>query len=371
LPLSPKQLALHLRLPSEPEWEFAARGGQSVQPDTFDQPTPYPQELNLFEWCFDPSGRGAQPSGTLQPNALGLYDMLGNVAELVDKRYQLEYVQGRIGGHVLRGGSFRTDPTQVRASLRQEVPPCFADGKAYRSDFAGLRLAIGRAVFSDLGAAARMEEAWPTYARTRLVPKPSLPSVAPKSDVAARESEEMVGMLDDMLQQASIAVNSGQKASNKLVLLKTTLQSMQTRLAQSQQLQIETMVKMLSFSSAKVRDCTTDLLVWTTIDGLEPAVKATKVRFLNAELSSLESTLRDCAAALAEQPKDAVRGTFDQYTTSLLDQSRQNPDLESQARCTTIARDQVTDYSRRRSLDIARWRALLEAEGHRRKAQSK
>lgn len=62
------------RLPSEAEWEYAARAGG-------DPPTP--ENLDDFAWHTDNSDYTAHPVGEKSPNAWGLHDMLGNVAELV------------------------------------------------------------------------------------------------------------------------------------------------------------------------------------------------------------------------------------------------------------------------------------------------
>lgn len=64
------------RLPTEAEWEYAARGGKS---------TPFAGcergQLDRYGWYCVNSERTTHPVGQLQPNAFGLFDMSGNVAE--------------------------------------------------------------------------------------------------------------------------------------------------------------------------------------------------------------------------------------------------------------------------------------------------
>ena len=65
------------RLPTEAEWEYAARAGA---------PDPPKSSLDEYAWFADNSGDDSHPVGLKKPNAWGLYDMLGNVRECVEDR---------------------------------------------------------------------------------------------------------------------------------------------------------------------------------------------------------------------------------------------------------------------------------------------
>jgi formylglycine-generating enzyme required for sulfatase activity len=70
------------RLPTESEWEYAARAGST---------DPLPSPLTAFAWFNENSSGMPHPVGQKQPNAWGLYDVIGNVAEFVQDWYDEKY----------------------------------------------------------------------------------------------------------------------------------------------------------------------------------------------------------------------------------------------------------------------------------------
>jgi len=95
------------RLPTEAEWEWACRAGGDGKPLP-------KKELDKVAWYFETTEDKTQPVGTKAPNAWGLHDMLGNVAEWV-------VVPGK--APVVKGGSYQDDAKQVHPLARQPYSP--------------------------------------------------------------------------------------------------------------------------------------------------------------------------------------------------------------------------------------------------------
>src|SRR5690606_2360169 len=100
-------LAGFVRLPTEIEWEYAARGGSSLSSAEF-RDVRYPMRggMNDYEgYAGSQSSNGAvQLMGRLEPNPLGLHDILGNVDEMILEPFRLNKLDrqhGQAGGFVV------------------------------------------------------------------------------------------------------------------------------------------------------------------------------------------------------------------------------------------------------------------------------
>lgn len=143
----------YVRLPSEDEWEFAARGGAAVGELEFSART-YPMEggMQRHAWFQGPRSAAGQPRpiGARAANPLGLHDVYGNAAEWTLEPFRLNKIgryHGQAGGGVVRGGDFMTPDSALRSSLRVELPPFdMRTGEPLRLRNVGLRPALGLVV---------------------------------------------------------------------------------------------------------------------------------------------------------------------------------------------------------------------------------
>lgn len=132
-----KETGFPYRLPSESEWEYAARAGETAaiydgSLSTICRSANGAALESGVAWankaCTDNGGEGALPVGQLRANGFGLYDMLGNVSEFTRDCLSLDYRRapsdgsaaetGLCSSRVTRGGSWFSGPVDLRLSAR-------------------------------------------------------------------------------------------------------------------------------------------------------------------------------------------------------------------------------------------------------------
>ncbi len=118
---------LQFALPTEAQWEFAARGGNKSRGSKYSGSN----HTHAVAWCATESGSETHPVGTKQPNELGLYDMSGNVWEWCGDWYagyssgSQTNPTGPASGweRVRRGGEWGSDANACRVSHRFHYNP--------------------------------------------------------------------------------------------------------------------------------------------------------------------------------------------------------------------------------------------------------
>ena len=115
-----QEMRMRVRLPSDTDWDYACRAGAATKFNTGGNDE---KDLLAAGWYEKNSGGTTHPVGAKQPNALGLCDMHGNVAEWCENR------MGTSSHRVVKGGSFNSEVEECVTSARDDLRPGRRDKK--------------------------------------------------------------------------------------------------------------------------------------------------------------------------------------------------------------------------------------------------
>jgi hypothetical protein len=186
----------YIRLPTEVEWEYAARGGAKVDDADFRAALPpgMADQIEDYAWFFGQrSARGQYKwIGRKKPNPLGLYDTIGNVEELVLDPFHLNNLgrlHGQVGGFVSRGGSIQNPVESLRSSMRNEWAYfTFEDGKPTAFEFLGMRPMISAPVATSTARTSQTQSEW--MAAIRKPATVSIDALAVLAGIVERQTDK-------------------------------------------------------------------------------------------------------------------------------------------------------------------------------------
>ncbi|WP_448873985.1 formylglycine-generating enzyme family protein [Desulfobulbus propionicus] len=356
-----------LRLPTELEWEFAARGGSAVDSGAFDRKLPYANDqLAEYEWFSGPksSHNKVKKIGLLKPNILGIHDMLGNVAEMTGSLYQIEYYQGRSGGYVAKGGHYLTDAQQLRSSLRTEQEFYAVDPKTKtvlpaKKQTLGFRPVLSSLVFPNREVSNQMSIDWESYRQGAAQTLPAAVSTSAtsiKTQVSGSDAGSHLKRLkEELARGGQVAV----PVQQELDLLAAALEDIQFTIKQAEQDSAYSWVKIggeqAFFITKEARKLPILAKLIQSALGSQRAEVAAKYKEREAEIlqnidqamSSYTESIRQLGTVSAQ----AIQEGFDRYSQFLV---KRNAGQQSQL--LELVRKQTEEYLKVKRTDDELWK---------------
>ncbi|MEE4356117.1 MAG: SUMF1/EgtB/PvdO family nonheme iron enzyme [Desulfococcaceae bacterium] len=362
-----------IRLPTEIECEFAARGGAAVNSEIFDKRHPYPPDaVNKYEWFVGHTSSYGKlkETGLLEPNPLKLYDMLGNVSEMTGSFYRVEYYQGRMGGFVFKGGNYTTAERQLRSSMRGEIPFYQPDYKTKkirgsRQKTMGMRLVISSPIYVSRNTSDRLREEWKHYineSRNKPVAKPEYTTL-PLSDWTDIQISDAFESLEYLVKELNKKSDIPENIWKQLGILNASFTNISSTIRKSENDSAYAWVSMSTNIARFIRDWMSDL------SAKERGLKVAREKGRSSIADNLEKQVNDLRQTISDGisrygdifqqlqnfRKETIDKAFEKY--------RQDMDRKSnteQIRFADLAKGHYREYLQFRRINSEKWKQDLE-----------
>jgi hypothetical protein len=316
-----------LRLPTEEEWEFAARGGHYVSSidlltnDFFPMSVnSLPQNFGLFIYS-DIIPSSPTRIGRFLPNPAGLYDVIGNVEEMIYSPYRMilgDRIHGSSGGFLVKGGCYNDRLDNVVPGARRESPFFFRNGPSI-NEHTGFRLAISSV---NITTAPRIEALKNEYKEIKKYnvsysgndPLENLQKIIDVTE-SAQQKEALNNVLIS-LQDYNEIINSKEKNMVREHIWSLTYSLMTLRTTRQRLNQLDDTVVIISNSIKKIQD-----QLKTNVSNINVNDFTKKLQEFETILKKANDTIKDFEAGYDSQRRHYERllYTLNEYDRNLID----------------------------------------------------
>lgn len=350
-----------LRLPTDVEWEYAARGGwQAIQDKRYDDSLPFPRAEAENYAAIKGAGKSAPSRIGAHQAAYGFHDMLGNVAEFTQEPFRTESIQGKIGGLTVRGGHFLREGRVLRVSERAEEPiyqPMSGVWQANRPFTAGIRLTIGSLVVPSPRFKDDIVAQYSDYMQTTW---PVTPGGVSTSNPVVNARDEALVEAQDLLDSLVRSNPSNTDVSSRVLQIKQKLLSVDKKISDGVSQVVNTLVRNALMAL--------DTLGWyayriNAAETLREKISSSPLSGKTALLANHDEKVQRWQNVLEEnfdvyaETVQELKGFPDEFVQQSIDKYRDGATLDPKiAALASILRDQA-----RSPMDRTAWRDQVES----------